>query len=97
MDDDGLVAVEQEVTQSIADDPRAAYLLLIGVAQAWGQSLYDLGLGLDTLDENNAAMDEAFAFVPAPIRTAVKTYAFIGHQVASGILPGNGAWVQDES
>ncbi len=87
MDDSDLADIEREVTQAIAADPRAAYLLLISVAQAWGQCLYDLGFSLDAVDENHAAMDQTFGFVPAPIRTAVKTYAFIGHQIGSGAIP----------
>jgi hypothetical protein len=87
MDDRDLADIEREVTQAIAADPRSAYLLLISVAQAWGQCLYDLGFSLDTLDENNAAMDETFGFVSEALHTAVKTYAFIGHQIGSGAIP----------
>ncbi len=32
-------------------------------------------------------MDDTFAFVPAPIRTVVKTYTLIGHQIGSGTIP----------
>jgi hypothetical protein len=88
MEDRDLPDVEQGVTQSIAADPRATYLLLISVAQAWGGCLHDLSFGLDTLDENHTALDDTFDFVPEPIRAAVKTYTLIGYQIAAGTLPG---------
>lgn len=66
--------IVQHVKESIARDPRAAYVLITRLAKMWGECARNLHMSPEEIDAAHETIDTELSFVPEPIRLISKTH-----------------------